>query len=86
MEVLLKIVFILILIYYAVVLSVRYLLPWLLGRFVKKQQEKFFGQNQPFGNQEDADVKGNTEHKGKKSNHRDDQSFGEYVDFEEIKE
>ncbi len=86
MEALLKIVFILVLIYYAVVLSVRYLLPWLLGRFVKKQQEKFFGANQPFGNHEDTDTPSNPGSKSKKSHHRDDQSFGEYVDFEEIKE
>ena len=40
MEGFLKIVFILFLSYYAVILFFRYALPWLLGRFIKKQQEK----------------------------------------------
>jgi hypothetical protein len=86
MESFLKIVFILILVYYAFKLTATYVFPWLLGRFVKKQQEKFFGQNQPYGDKTKSDVKNETNGKTKKSITKDDSSFGEYVDFEEIKE
>lgn len=86
MEGFLKIVFILILVYYAFKLTATYVFPWLLGRFVKKQQEKFFGQNQSNESKTKYDVKNATNSKTKKSTSKDDSSFGEYVDYEEVKE
>jgi len=67
-------------IYYGFKLFLRYALPWLLGRFIRKQQEKFTNMNQSTSSQDEVRV--NT--KKKEGSKRDDGSFGEYVDFEEI--
>lgn len=86
MEAFLKFVFILVIIYYAIVLAVRYILPWLVGRFVKKQQEKFFGQGQSSTKSDEPRKKNNVDKQTGKPQHKDDKSFGEYVDFEDVKE
>jgi hypothetical protein len=86
MEGFLKIVFILFLSYYAVILFFRYALPWLLGRFIKKQQEKYFGQSQPFVKSEAPEKEKKSNRTTKKQQQKDDKTFGEYIDFEEIQE
>jgi len=80
-------IFIFVLLYYGSKLFFRYGLPWLIMHFVRKQQDKFnngFGQEEPFGEKEEGEmrVKTQQESKGK----TDDKDFGEYVDFEEIDE
>lgn len=79
MSTFLWIVLIFVSIYYGFKIFVRYFLPWLLARFVRKQQEKFnnFGNSQ--SGQNEVKVK-----KNKAQSKRDDGSFGEYVEFEEI--
>jgi hypothetical protein len=86
MELFLKFIFVVVVIYYSGLLFFRYGLPWLLARFIRKQQEKFFQQPPVSGS-------GNTEPKAKKQpkvkkKKTDDKgdTFGEYVDFEEIED
>ena len=65
-------------------LFLRYGMPWLLGRFMKKQQEKFnqaYNQQQGFGQgKTDGEVEINVP---SKKEQKKDNGFGEYVDFEE---
>ncbi|MCB2208987.1 MAG: DUF4834 family protein [Bacteroidetes bacterium] len=85
MEFILSAILIFILLGYAFRLFLRYGLPWLMGRYVKKQQEKFYqGFNQ---SRENAYQKKEGEVKIKqprKKSKKDDGDFGEYVDFEDI--
>jgi len=87
LEALLKFILVIILIYYGLRLTIRYVVPWLLARFVAKQQEKFNNmngfQNQSQGNRQDGDINIKKE---KPDQNKDDSDFGEYVDFEEVKE
>lgn len=82
MSTFLWVIFIFIGFYYGFKLFLRYVLPWLLARFIRKQQEKFSGQGQNRPMQDEVRV--NT--KKKNSVKKDDGSFGEYVDFEEIED
>lgn len=82
METLLWILFIFVMIYYGLKLFVRYLLPFLLTRFIKNQQEKFMNMNHQQPVQDDLNVKTKKDKKSK--TRKDDQTFGEYIDFEEI--
>lgn len=67
--------------FFAARLFVRYIVPFLLGRFIKKQQEKFYNQTNPSADEEGkVRVKSQPEHEAK-SDH-----LGEYVDYEEIDE
>ena len=63
------------------------MVPWLLARFVAKQQEKFNNMSGFQGtgarNQQDGDMNINADKPDQK---KDDSDFGEYVDFEEVKE
>ncbi len=79
---LIKVIFILILIWYVIKLIVRYILPKALLHFINKQQG--------FGNEynrrksaKEGEVNIKMEHPPKSKKDEDD--FGEYVDFEEIK-
>lgn len=85
MEALLRFLFIVVIIYYAFKLFIRYALPWILTRFMKKQQEKFNNmsgfQNGDYNSTNEGDVKVKTSNKSKP---KDDSEFGEYVDFEEL--
>ncbi|HEY9113727.1 MAG TPA: hypothetical protein VIN10_03450 [Bacteroidales bacterium] len=80
MSTFLWVIFIFIGFYYGFKLFLRYILPWLLARFIRKQQEKFTNMNQGSPSQDEIRVNTNK----KKSSKKDDGSFGEYVDFEEI--
>lgn len=88
LEALLRFLFVLVIIYYGFKLIIKYVLPWILARFVKKQQEKYQNMNSGFendyrsSNQSDVKIKTNTPNK----NNDEDDGFGEYIDFEEIKE
>ncbi len=85
MEVFLRFIFVVVLIYYGFRLVVRYVVPWMIARFMKKQQDKFNqmgGFNNPNHNQPkegDVNIKTTQTHKSKK-----DDGFGEYVDFEDV--
>lgn len=71
--------------YYGFKLFLQYGMPWVVNRFMKKQQEKFnqFGQQQNTSQKREGDV----EIKNKKgAKPKDDDGFGEYVDFEDINE
>ncbi len=62
-------------------------MPWLLTRFMKKQQEKFNNMNGFPNNNPQNSRDGEVHIKTKKSNNvKDDSDFGEYVDFEDVKE
>jgi hypothetical protein len=82
MSTFLWVIFIFIGFYYGFQLFFRYVLPWLLTRFIKKQQEKFANMNQGRASQDEIRVNTNK----KKESTKDDGSFGEYVDFEEIED
>ncbi len=82
MKTLIWIFLFLILFYYAMKLFLRYILPWLLGRYVRKQQERYGAARNP-GMKKEGDVRIKKDPTEKKN---DDQDFGEYVDFEEIEE
>ena len=83
MEILLGIILFFVIIYYAFKLFLRYGLPWVLARFMRKQQEKYNQQqnHQNARSEGDVSIKSNASKKGK-----DDNGFGEYVDFEDIQE
>jgi len=59
-------------------------MPWLLGRFMKKQQEKFnqaYNQQQGFGQgKKEGEVEINVP---PEKEQKKDEGFGEYVEFEE---
>jgi hypothetical protein len=82
MSTFLWVIFILIGFYYSFILFLRYILPWLLARFIRKQQEKFTNMNQNRPMQDEVKVNAKKKNSGKK----DDGSFGEYIDFEEIED
>jgi hypothetical protein len=88
LEVFLTIVFVFILLYYGFRLFLRYGLPWLLTRHIRKQQQKFYGANDQ--TQENARKRKEGEVKiknpGNDKKKKKDEEFGEYVDFEEVDE
>lgn len=67
---------------------VRYLLPYLVKRFIEKQKEKFYNAN-PHMQKEYADNNNKKEgeieiNRYTKNNRVNSDSVGEYVDFEEL--
>ena len=88
LETFLSVLFVFLILVYALRLFFRYGLPWLLSRHMRKQQQKyydFFGwgdaRSQAKKSEGDVEVK-NARTKPKK----DDAEFGEYVDFEDVDE
>lgn len=82
MDILLWILLVFVITYYALKLFLRYGLPWLIARFVKKQQEKF--NQQPYQQQQkEGEVHIRKEPENDK-HAKDDKSFGEYVEFEDV--
>jgi len=77
-------IFIFFVLAYGFKLFLRYGMPWLLGRFMKKQQEKFnqtYSQQQAYGQgKKEGEVEINIPPKTEQPK---DNEFGEYVDFEE---
>lgn len=78
----LRFVVVLLVIWYGIRLIVKYVMPWLIMRFINKQQRNFDNYSQSGNRQKEGEInikKGTGEKKKK-----DDPEFGEYVDFEEI--
>ncbi|MBU1371095.1 MAG: DUF4834 family protein [Bacteroidetes bacterium] len=70
-------------IFYAFRLFLRYVLPWIIGRYIRKMQDKMGQSQNKNSRQKEGEVKLNY----KESEHsRVDPDIGEYVDFEEIKD
>jgi hypothetical protein len=88
LEVFLTIIFIFILLYYAFRLFLRYGLPWLLARHIRKQQQKFYNANGQAESNARKKKEGEVKIKNSGSNmkKKKDEDFGEYVDFEEVDE
>lgn len=85
MEALLRFLFVVVIIYYGFKLFLRYVVPWMITRFMKKQQDKF-NQMNGFPNSEHSRKKdGEVNIKSKQTKKSgEDTSFGEYVDFEDV--
>lgn len=85
MEALLRFLFVVILIYYGFRLVIRYVVPWMIARFMKKQQEKFNQMNgfadTNYNQKKDGEVNIKTRQAHKT---KEDDNFGEYVDFEDV--
>ncbi len=78
----LRFVIVLLVIWYGTKLIIRYVLPWLIMRFINKQQKNFDNFNRPGNSKKEDEI---NIKKGKSENRKkDDTSFGEYVDFEEL--
>ncbi len=78
----LRFVLVLLIIWYGTRLIIKYVLPWLIMRFINKQQRNFDNYRRP----ENKDQAGGVNIKKGRSQTRknEDAQFGEYVDFEEI--
>ena len=87
LEFLLTVILIFLLLGYAFRLFFRYGLPWLMGRYMKSQQQKFYdGFDQKAGNSRDKN-EGEVEVKQtRKKTKKDDNDFGEYIDFEDVED
>jgi hypothetical protein len=86
LEALLRLIFIVIIIYYGFRLFFRYAVPWLLARFMRKQQEKYanmsgFDKQQQNSKSEDVNFK-----EASDIRNNNDKDFGEYVDFEDVED
>ena len=81
---------ILIIVYYVFKLLVRFVFPFFLKNFVEKAQRKFYEQNphlDPEAKKREGEVR--VEHNPEKSassKGKPDDDFGEYVDYEEVKD
>ena len=77
-------IFIFFILAYGFRLFLRYGMPWLLGRFMKKQQEKFNQANNPQQDFRQRKREGDVEINVPPANEqKKDSGFGEYIDFEE---
>ena len=85
LEFLLSVILIFLLLGYAFRLFFRYGLPWLMGRYMKSQQQKFYeGFDQSAGNSRDKNEGEVKIKQTRKKTKNDDGDFGEYVDFEDV--
>lgn len=81
---------ILIVVYYAFKILVRYVFPFFVKRFLNNAQQKFYNQNPHLDpeaqkkKEGEVKVESKPSQKNEKNDSQDD--FGDYVDFEEIKE
>jgi hypothetical protein len=78
----LRFVFVLLVIWYGTKLIIKYVLPWLIMRFINKQQKNFDNYNRTDDVKGEGGVNINKEKSTTKK--KGDALFGEYVDFEEI--
>ena len=78
----LRFVVVLLVIWYGIRLIVRYVVPWLIMRFINKQQKNFDNYRQSEKQQKEGEV--NIKNGKSETRKKDDGQFGEYVDFEEI--
>ena len=87
----LKFLFFIAIIYLFFRLLGRYILPWLVKRYIKKTKKKFYQQNfgtdpgfQKKQKQKKSEGKINIKTEKKKKKDKRDDGLGEYVDYEEI--
>ncbi|RLD36783.1 MAG: hypothetical protein DRI74_08410 [Bacteroidetes bacterium] len=85
----------LIVFYYVFKLLVRFVFPFFVKRFLNKAQQNFYNQNPHLDpdqqKKKEGEVKVESKPKGEKNTEQNksknsDDDFGDYVDFEEIKE
>jgi hypothetical protein len=81
METLLLIIFWLIVVYYAFTLGIRYLLPWIVSRYIRRMQRNMHN----YSKKQQKDGEMNVKYTGQ-DDPRINPDAGEYVDFEEIKD
>jgi hypothetical protein len=85
MDFLLRFILIVVIVYYGFKLVARYVMPWVITRFIKKQQEKFNNMNGAPNSNHNEKNDGEVHIKTKQSKkHKNDNRFGEYVDFEDV--
>jgi len=86
LEFLFWVVFTFIVIGYVFRLFLRYGLPWLLNRFMQKQQQKYSESNNSdnFSNSPDADTNIKTKVSQKKKSDNEKGDFGEYIEYEDV--
>ncbi len=79
----LKILFILLIIWYGAKLFFKYVIPWFIVRFINKQQKKY---NNQYKNNHSSENKDGIEVEIKKPQKAksDKPDFGEYVEYEEV--
>ncbi len=78
---LIKVIFILIVVWYVMKLIVRYLIPKAILHFINRQQN-FDGTKNNRKPSKEGEIKIKVEHP--EQNKKDEGDFGEYVDFEEV--
>ena len=81
---LIRLALFLLLIYLLAKLFTRYLLPYILKRFIRKTEEKYKRQQQEYQDQtkKEGDIRIN--YKNKKHQQKKTDDLGEYVDYEEV--
>lgn len=80
-----RFILIIAIIYYSIMFIARYIFPYLIKLFIKKQQSKFNPYyNQKTNPKKEGSVK--VERTSKNQQKRPKQDKGEYIDFEEIKD
>lgn len=86
MKILFWIIFIFILLGYAFRLFLRYGLPWLLGKMIRNQQNKYadFQGGETKNQKQEGEIKIKTNKQNKHQHNSNDDEFGEYVDFEDV--
>lgn len=84
MELFLLVIFWIIVVYYAFKLTLRYAVPWLVKRYIRKMQHNMDGFGQKHSGPQEKD--GLKVDPSGKAETRIDPDAGEYVDFEEIKD
>lgn len=83
-----KIILILIALYYLFYLGFRYVFPWLLKRYIRKTQEKFYGNRtqQSRNNKSKKEGEVNIDYMPDNGKKKKSSDLGEYVDYEEIED
>ncbi|MBN2747502.1 MAG: DUF4834 family protein [Bacteroidales bacterium] len=84
----LRVLFILIIVYYVFKLLVRYVFPFFVKRYLSNFQKKFYESNPHLDPNQTTSKDGEVKVKRKTSDDRKGKpdNFGEYVDYEEIKD
>jgi len=82
-----KTILVILAVYYGLKFLAKYLFPFLLKRFINKQQEKFYGQTGNQFNQNkstDDSREGEVKITSRPSHQNKTDDLGEYVDYEEL--
>ncbi len=84
----LRVLFILIIVYYVFRLLVRFVFPFLVKRYLNNFQKKFYDANPHLDPNQSTSKDGEVKVKRKSSDDRKGKTddFGEYIDYEEIKD